>query len=203
MEKQQAELVSGEGRNTPESWIRIINVDPTSMRLEELSSVLRTQALQSPFSPAPAQPAPPTRPQHNLILSHSSSHYPTHPRPFHSIPHAHRQGENWSVAFIMGRGMGALCDLLQLFQMKRAPSDADFRVMRQSLRCLRALMNVELGMEAMIGGTAFAKLQEGARPIFIRYFHPSSSPHANPMISLRPSSFRVTHFAPIASLTKG
>ena len=125
------------------------------------------------------------------------------------------QQASWTQEFIQLQGMLALCNLLQLHQMKHAQQrgEKEYRVMHQvsrvarhasrsmllpparqalkpplrrrlrprallrhsndravasstnatraqALRCLRALMNVELGMEAMVGGAAFASLQQ-------------------------------------------
>ena len=70
------------------------------------------------------------------------------------------QPREWSEEFIMLRGMNALCSLLQLSLQKQARSSVDYGVMTQALRCLGRLMNVELGMEAMVGGSAFGAVQE-------------------------------------------
>ena len=56
--------------------------------------------------------------------------------------------------------MVALCSLLEDITTKAAKSDLDYSVMLNTLLCLKALMNVELGMEAMVGGAAWLKTQE-------------------------------------------
>lgn len=67
---------------------------------------------------------------------------------------------NWVEEFVMLRGVSALCELLDLYLSKQTRSERDSTVMLHTLHCLKALMNVELGMEAMVGGEAFTKLQE-------------------------------------------
>lgn len=66
----------------------------------------------------------------------------------------------WVEEFVMLRGVSALCDLLELYVMKQLRSEMDCQVMLQALLCVKTVMNVELGMEAMVGGAAFMKLQE-------------------------------------------
>lgn len=64
----------------------------------------------------------------------------------------------WVEEFVLSGGVSALCDLLELFGHKPRKSDADLELLTWLLRCVRSLMNVELGMEVMIGGDTACKL---------------------------------------------
>ena len=45
----------------------------------------------------------------------------------------------------------ALCELLELYEKKAFKKPTDFELMDQVLRCLRSLMNLEFGMNHMLG----------------------------------------------------
>ena len=50
---------------------------------------------------------------------------------------------------LLADGVVALCDLLELFEMKPRKRQSDWALIMNVLRCIRALMNVELGMDAI------------------------------------------------------
>ena len=64
----------------------------------------------------------------------------------------------WVEEFVLCGGTSALTGILELYQMKPRKSEADLTVVARLLRCIRALMNTELGMEAIIGGDTAHKL---------------------------------------------
>ncbi|KAL1499487.1 hypothetical protein AB1Y20_011690 [Prymnesium parvum] len=110
--QEQAAKKLGDTHNDTETWITVIHVEPSPLKLQELSAILRTQPIQ------------------------------------------------WAEEFVMLRGLSALCELLDLHLMKQLRSEMDYQVMHAALLCLKPLMNFELGMEAMVGGETFIKLQE-------------------------------------------
>jgi len=57
----------------------------------------------------------------------------------------------WIDEFIELRGVVTLMDLLELLEKRTCKRVADFEVMEQVLRCLRSLMNLERGMDAILG----------------------------------------------------
>ena len=68
------------------------------------------------------------------------------------------QPRSWTEEFVLCDGVSAICDLLELYSMKPRKSDTDLAVMERLLRCVRAVMNVELGMEAIVGGETARRL---------------------------------------------
>ena len=57
----------------------------------------------------------------------------------------------WVTEFIELGGVAALCELLEHFEKRTFKKPHDFELMDQVLRCLRSLMNLESGMNAMLG----------------------------------------------------
>jgi hypothetical protein len=63
-----------------------------------------------------------------------------------------RQREvTWVDDFISLQGVEALSELLELLEKKAFKKPGDFEMMGQVLRCLRSLMNLENGMDAVLG----------------------------------------------------
>ena len=58
---------------------------------------------------------------------------------------------SWVNEFIELRGVIALSDLLELLEKKAFKKPSDFDLMGMVLRCLRSLMNLENGMDAILG----------------------------------------------------
>lgn len=59
--------------------------------------------------------------------------------------------EGWIEEFIELDGVAALTDLMEVLEKKAFKTAVDFQTMSQCLRCLRALMNVDKGMAAILG----------------------------------------------------
>ena len=57
----------------------------------------------------------------------------------------------WIDEYIELRGVVALMDLLELLEKRTSKKPGDFQLMDQVLRCLRSLMNLERGMNAILG----------------------------------------------------
>ena len=58
---------------------------------------------------------------------------------------------SWVNEFIDLSGVTALSDLLELLEKKAFKKPSDFELMAMVLRCLRSLMNLENGMDAILG----------------------------------------------------
>ena len=56
--------------------------------------------------------------------------------------------------FIAAGGVVALCNILELWEYKPSKSSEDLGVIMQLLRCIRAVMSVEAGVQAVAGGQA-------------------------------------------------
>ena len=98
-----AGIDKGDIKDTPEHWIQVLNLEPSRSNLEELSVMLRQQAV------------------------------------------------SWVDDFIALSGVIALTDLLELLEKKAFKKPGDFEMMGQVLRCLRSLMNLENGMDEILG----------------------------------------------------
>eukprot|EP00966_Prymnesium_polylepis_P300173 6937017-Prymnesium_polylepis.1 len=76
--------------------------------------------------------------------------------------------EGWLEEFVLSNGVPALYDLLQIWQMKPRKGVPELEMLVHLMRCLRALMNIDVGMQALVGdwpGTTRADDTEGLRAI--------------------------------------
>ena len=62
-----------------------------------------------------------------------------------------QQPAAWVIEFVELKGVNALCEMLELLEKKAFKKPGDFELMGMVLRCLRSLMNMEAGMDAVLG----------------------------------------------------